>query len=80
MATPAQISANTRNAQQSTGPRTTQGKRTSSQNALTHGLSSKDMTLPDEDPAVFEEFFSEFLEQLAHHEGCWSRCWRNAWL
>ncbi|MEK9685060.1 MAG: hypothetical protein VW226_10960, partial [Rhodospirillaceae bacterium] len=32
--------ANQRNAKKSTGPRTVAGKRTSSRNALTHGLSS----------------------------------------
>ena len=38
MATPAQIAANTANAQRSTGPRTEAGKSITSQNATTHGL------------------------------------------
>jgi hypothetical protein len=38
MATQAQIDANRRNAQLSAGPRTLEGKRVSSGNALTFGL------------------------------------------
>ncbi len=38
MATRAQIEANRRNARKSTGPRTAEGKATSSRNAVTHGL------------------------------------------
>jgi len=38
MATQAQIEANRRNAQKSTGPRTAEGKITAGQNALRHGL------------------------------------------
>ena len=38
MATQAQIEANRRNAQKSTGPRTVQGRITAGQNALRHGL------------------------------------------
>ena len=41
MATPAQIAANRRNAQRSTGPKTEEGKRRCSQNARKHGLSSR---------------------------------------
>jgi len=42
-----QIEANRRNAQQSTGPRTDAGKKTSSLNALRHGLTSRIVVLPD---------------------------------
>lgn len=38
MATPAQIAANRRNALKSTGPKTRQGKRASSRNAVMHGV------------------------------------------
>ena len=38
MATPAQIAANRRNALKSTGPKTGQGKRASSRNAVKHGV------------------------------------------
>ena len=42
-----QMEANRRNAQQSTGPRTQIGKKTSSLNALRHGLTSRVVVLPD---------------------------------
>ena len=54
MATQAQISANRRNASKSTGPRTDQGRATSSQNARRHGLRGD----------VGEELLIEFLEVL----------------
>jgi hypothetical protein len=54
MATPAQIAANTANARLSTGPRTVEGKANSSRNARTHGLTSKDVVVFDED---LDEFF-----------------------
>ncbi len=43
MATAAQIAANQQNAKKSTGPRTVEGKRRSSLNALTFGLFSNDI-------------------------------------
>ena len=42
MATEAQIAANSRNALRSTGPKTLEGKRIVSQNALRHGLLASD--------------------------------------
>jgi hypothetical protein len=51
MATPAQIAANRRNALLSTGPRTARGKSFSSRNRLIHGLRSRLVVLPDENPA-----------------------------
>ena len=50
-----QLAANRRNAQLSTGPRTAEGKAVVSLNALTHGLRSRRVLLPDEDPAEFEK-------------------------
>jgi hypothetical protein len=48
----------------STGPRTAAGKERSSQNALTHGLTSQSPVLPSEDPAAFDAhrrgFFDEY--------------------
>ena len=55
MATDRQIEANRNNAQHSTGPRTTEGKQRSAQNAVTHGLSSKHCIIPGEDPADYDE-------------------------
>ena len=43
------------NAQRSTGPRTTEGKARSSQNALKHGIYSKQLIREGEDPAEFEQ-------------------------
>ena len=54
MATNAQINANRKNAKQSTGPRTPQGKERSSKNALKHGLLALDSVIPGEDPAEFD--------------------------
>ena len=51
-----QTRANRENAKKSTGPRTAEGKRKSSQNATTHGLlSSADVVLDGEDAELFEE-------------------------
>ncbi len=45
---------NRENAQHSTGPRTVEGKRRSSQNALQHGLTATSAVLPTEDPATYQ--------------------------
>src|ERR1700742_800074 len=45
---------NRANAQKSTGPKSEQGKAASSQNAFKHGLYSKALLIPGEDPAKFE--------------------------
>jgi hypothetical protein len=60
-----QLEANRRNAQQSTGPRTEIGKKTSSLNALRHGLTSRIVVLPTEDLAAYIAFSEEFLVDLA---------------
>ncbi len=60
-----QIEANRRNALQSTGPRTETGKKTSSLNALRHGLTSRIVVLPTEDLAAYQRFSAEFLVDLA---------------
>jgi hypothetical protein len=56
--------ANQANALQSTGPRTAAGKQRSSQNALTHGLTSRSPVLATEDPAAYQlhsrQFFDEY--------------------
>ena len=54
MSTEKQIQANRNNAQNSTGPRTEEGKSRASQNALKHGLLARDAVLPGEDPADFD--------------------------
>jgi hypothetical protein len=60
-----QLEANRRNAQQSTGPRTEAGKKTSSLNALRHGLTSRIVVLPTEDLSAYNRFSDEFLADLA---------------
>jgi hypothetical protein len=54
MSTASEI-ANAANAQLSTGPRTDEGKRQSSQNARTHGLTAQHPIIPDEDRAAFDQ-------------------------
>jgi hypothetical protein len=54
MASPAQMVANTSNAQLSTGPRTAAGKAASSQNAAKHHLTSAFRVLAHEDQAEFD--------------------------
>ena len=65
MATEAQIAANRRNAELSTGPRTDAGKNASKLNAVTHGLSAEIAVLPTEDPKEYARFRETLLESLA---------------
>ena len=64
MSTSAQIIANQKNAQASTGPRTPEGKAASSQNAIKHGATASRVVLAFEDPAEFERVHAEFCRQL----------------
>ncbi|MDA1313298.1 MAG: hypothetical protein O2968_08190 [Acidobacteria bacterium] len=54
------MEANRNNAKHSTGPRTDEGKQTSSQNALKHGLLAKRSVIPGEDPAEFDALVTSF--------------------
>ena len=54
MATEAQITANRRNSQKSTGPKTAEGKDAVSQNALKHGLFAHEAVIQGEIQADFE--------------------------
>jgi len=66
-ATRKQLTANRKNAKKSTGPKTPQGKAKSSANALKHGLcalSPENVVIPGEDPAEFEAFQREILNDL----------------
>lgn len=54
MATPAQITANQANSKHSTGPASADGKARSSRNSFKHGLYSKSLVLPNEDPAELD--------------------------
>jgi len=64
MATEAQINANRLNSQKSTGPRTAEGKRTVSQNAVTHGLFAREAVIKCEDPAAYEVHREALLDEL----------------
>ncbi len=55
--------ANRVNAQKSTGPKTEQGKAVSSQNSFKHGLYSKAIIIPGEDPAKFEALRSDLAAE-----------------
>ena len=61
----AQIQANRLNAQLSTGPRTPEGKKRSSLNALRHGLSGQIVVLPNEDMQAYLAFGQRMLLDLA---------------
>jgi hypothetical protein len=65
MATQAQILANRRNAQKSTGPRTADGKAVSAKNATKHGLFAQSDVVISEDQADFDAFRDEMLAELA---------------
>ena len=56
MASPAQITANRRNAAKSTGPRTADGKAVTARNALRHGLTAEQVVLFDETAESFAAF------------------------
>ena len=64
MATDAQIAANRRNSQKSTGPKTPEGKKTVSQNAVRHGLLSTNVLVPGEDPEAYQLFAYQMFEEL----------------
>jgi len=86
MATPAQIEANRRNAQKSTGPKTAAGKARSRLNALKHGLRASQVcpVLPHEDPREAELQVLEWIESLQPHGGVElalvTRAARLAWM
>ena len=65
MATEAQIRANQRNAQKSTGPRTSKGKAAVSQNAVQHGLSARQTIISSESQAEFDLYRERMLSELA---------------
>ncbi|HEY4364122.1 MAG TPA: hypothetical protein VGN17_24340 [Bryobacteraceae bacterium] len=55
---------NQANAQHSTGPRTPEGKRRSSLNAVRHGLTGLTVVLPTDDLAAYRAFVGEFYAVL----------------
>jgi len=65
MSTEAQILANRRNAQRSTGPRTSEGKSAISQNAVKHGLLARHDVITSENRADFDFYRRQMLAELA---------------
>jgi hypothetical protein len=65
MTTEAQIEANRKNALKSTGPRTTEGKEASSQNATKHGLRTNRNVIKTESQEEFDIFRDNMLADLA---------------
>ncbi len=65
MASDAQIAANRRNAQKSTGPKTARGKAMVAGNALRHGLRAEKLVMFDETDADFVAFHAAQHEAFA---------------
>jgi hypothetical protein len=65
MATEAQIIANRRNAQKSTGPRTPEGKAAVSHNAVKHALLARQAVISSESQADFDLYRDQILDELA---------------
>jgi len=65
MTTESQIIANRRNAQKSTGPRTSEGKAAVSQNSVKHGLLTRRDVITSESQAEFDLYREQMLEELA---------------
>jgi hypothetical protein len=64
MASQLQIQANRANAKLSTGPKTEQGKRTSSRNALRHGHLSTRVVFKAESTPHFQKLLSSLIEEF----------------
>jgi hypothetical protein len=83
MASEAQKAANRANAQRSTGPKTQNGKRKSSRNALRHGLSAKSLVVMSETIEDYEDFRAAMhrtlLPQDAVEEQLFERVVLCAW-
>jgi hypothetical protein len=60
-----QIEANRANALKSTGPKSTEGKKVSSQNARSHGVTAKTTVMTEEDRIKYDAFCSNMMTDLA---------------
>jgi len=61
--------SNRANGRLSRGPVTPEGKRSSSQNALRHGLLAKCIVLPAENEEAFHQLFQQYVERFAPVDG-----------
>ena len=59
-----QLEANRRNAAKSTGPKTTEGKAISSQNARTHGFTASTVVITTENRELYEFKRKQFHAEL----------------
>src|SRR5580698_2201477 len=64
MSTPNRTEINWANAQHSTGPKTPEGKKHSSLNALRHGLTGQIVVMPTEDLAAYQQHLKSFTDDL----------------
>ncbi len=64
MASEAQVLANRKNAQKSTGPRTEEGKAVAAQNAVKHGLLARDDVIKTEDQGDFDRMREKVMREL----------------
>jgi hypothetical protein len=65
MSSAAQIAANQKNSQFSTGPTSEAGKTKSSLNAVKSGLTGRTVLLPGDDAALYQTHLSQFIEHYA---------------
>ena len=64
MSTKKQKDANKENAKKSTGPKTTEGKATSAQNAVTHGLTASYDVIKSESQEDFDLYRHEMIDEM----------------
>ena len=64
MSTAAQLAANPANAQSSTGPRSEEGKKRSSLNALKTGLTGRTVLMPGDDAQAYQDHVCRFIDEF----------------
>ena len=64
MTSPRRLEANRKNARASTGPKSPEGKARSALNALKHGMTARQVVLPGEDAAAFEQRLADWLDDF----------------
>ena len=64
MTSQARIEANRKNARKSTGPRSDEGKRRSSMNAIKHGIPGNDLPRPNEDQGAFDRRMIQWVQNF----------------
>jgi hypothetical protein len=77
MTSAAKLAANQANSQLSTGPKTPEGKATSSANSTKHGFQSASVLLPGEDPADYQALLDELTQHFSARDLTEQRCVRE---